>query len=309
MTPLIKCDYQELLHQQPVSRSCIAVLQNGAVKDDPVCLEWFRKNMISLGAYIALQTIQDEHLDRDYVLAHIDADYLNELGFRRSFSEWGNENIHIEIVTKYIQDVIVELYIKTYDGVNVEKTMYRHTADALKQWREGRKEDPSADELAWFASVAPEVARAVIANEAHEHEMEEKRKKEEDRFRRLKEAIRDSKDLSFQKKLDFLETLVRMPPKIRPFFYDLYGIDDGKLKTVEEIAGRYLMTPEQAEEYYQEMFNKHHRHYITCVRQDSHFDLMLELMDFLIENEQNRKGYEEYWERMCRKRNTRSKKL
>ena len=309
MNSLLSCDYQELLAQQPVSRSAMATLQHGALTDEPVCQEYFRKNMISLGAYLALQRIDKNHLDRNLVLENINADHLEELGFRKSFSEWGNEQIHIEIVSEYIDQVINDLYVKTHDGVYIERNTYQHVSALRAQWRVEHGEDPTAPELSQAAGVSYDIAETVGKNERWKKERDELREKEAKRFQRLKEIIRDKEDMSFWDKLDFLETLTRMPKKMRPFFYALYGVDDGIPKPIEQIAGQFMMKPDQAKQDYQEMLEIHHCHYVSCVTQDPYYDLMVELKDFLIENEKNKKVYQAYCERIARKREQHRRKL
>ena len=309
MNSLLTCDYQELLGQQPVSRSAMASLQQGALNEEPVSQEYFRKHLISLGAYLALQRIEQDHLDPNTVLAHIDADQLEELGFRRSFSEWGNERIHIEIVSGYIQQVINDLYIKTQDGIYIEKKMYQRTADAWARWRaEHQDEDPSAEELSAATGVPNGIVDAVGRNERWKKEQEALREQDARRLQRLKEIIRDREDLSFWVKLDFLETLVRMRDGKRDFFYALYGVDDGIEKSPEQIAGSFKMTPEEAMQYYLEMLGRRHPHSITCVSKDDYYDLMIELREFLIENEENRKVFEAWCEREQEKSRQRQKK-
>lgn len=295
MISLMACDYQELLTQQPVSRSALATLQNGALNGDSICSVWFRKHMISLGAYLALESTKKHHMDQEYVLAHIDADNLEKIGFSRSFSEWGDENVHIDIVQRYIQQVVDMLYVKTHDDVYIEKKAYQNTANVWTQWVAVHQKAPSAGELVLAAGVTEEIAAAVQRNETWKKEQEERRKKEEQRLHKLKEIIRDS-DMPFSKKLDFLESLVRMPKQMRPFFYALYGVDDGIPKSIEEIAELFSMTPGEAQTHFQKVISLHHIHYRSCVTQDRYYDLMEELRDFLLENEENKREYQKHKE-------------
>lgn len=293
MIPILSYVDSELLAQQPVSRSALAALQSGALNGDPVCAEWLDKHMISLGVYLAMELSREHQLDRAHVLACVDVQQLRELGFARSFSEWGDEQVHVDLVRRYVRQVIDRLYVITCDGVYVERQAYQRTAAVLCGQQDAHRNAPNAAALAPAASVTEDTARAVYRHEAWKHGQEAMQARDAQRLHRLKEIIRDS-DMDVLRKLDFLETLVRMPRQRRAFFEALYGADDGIPKPVGEVAGLFSMTPEEAQSLLQTELNRHHVHYRSCVTQDSHYDLMEELKAFLLQNEENRRAYQAY---------------
>lgn len=293
MCSLKDLDRKEFLDSQPISKAAMEVLQQKALDGDSESKDYFRKYTIGLGIYIAKEEAEKNALDLDYLLEHINVDKLEEAGYRKSFSVFQNETIHIDTIRAFIYEVINSIFTKTLNGQYIKTEFYKKVADTLDY-----NQLLSSTLETVIDGIPGEIINAIKENEIQINTQriinEVCSSANESLFGRLKLFIRDC-DLPYGKKLNLLINLTQGGAKIRSFFCYLCGIDDGAVKTLEETAYHFDISVERAMQIYTNAIHNNYSRFLRPARHDDPY-IIRDLNDFLCEKEYNRKEREKFEE-------------
>ncbi len=291
----------DLPAHQPVSKAAMETLQQRALEGDSEGKAYFRKYIIGLGMHIAQEEAREKGLDLDYLLEHIDVNQLEKVGYQKSFSVFQNETIHIDTIRLFINKVINKIYTKTLNEKYIQTELYKKAVVALEQNPELYSlPEPVVDGIptALFKMIRDNEQQLIVRRMM----IEADKIAAETKFRKLKEFIRDCNLLSYGKKLNLLINLTQAGEKRRDFFYYRCGISDGAMKTIEETANHFGIDVNKAKKIWSStIYDKSTRFMCSC-RQDDPF-VIDDLIDFLCENEQNKKERERFEQKVkeCRK--------
>ncbi len=293
MVSLKNCNYKEFLDTQPVDKSYLEELREKIAKGDSDSEKVFKKQINSLAAYIAQKYIC-EYIDMDYLFSHIDSRELELLSCTNLFFYFRDKDSHIRAFETEIQKVIDRLYIRTFNGKLIAKEYY----EAIKKARKG---GTPLDE-----TKAPEFKkipkRIIIAVNENEDQIEKEEALEAKRFSKLKHIIRDRLDLSYKEKLNILSYLMENKHE-RELYYCIYGIDDGVTKSLDETASDCGISTRIASDTFTRIKHKDMSLFSIvpmskgCKRYTVSKDEQ-GIIDFLCENEQNKKEHDSYMEEL-----------
>ena len=262
MASLKDYDYNQLMDRQLVSFRTIEELQNAA--GDCMGDRILRKTMITYGAYLAIQIVKEYDLDREYLFEHLDIEELARCGYYRWLPKnYDNrEEYHKPLLQNYILAVVQDIYIPSHNGMNIKKELYDRIVDTRIEWINKYHKEPETEVLVRRTGVTVKIAKAVQEDERWKKQRAIKVIEERRNFGRFMEIIKYS-DLQYVVKVNLIHNISEMSPRDREFFYYIFGVYDGYIKSAVLAAYHFDMDPVRAVEKLDFAMNRLHKYKLS----------------------------------------------